>query len=184
MQISFCVRELTVWYLGNVTLIDCTSPNPLFMNAIKFMKYLSIHLFIYHFSYFNIFGRCSCIFNCNSNKTTQYSSIPGACNNCLHTCPTGHWPLTGHKLTKSHLTGFLLLVMQELLCTVHCVMLAYNSMLPIRAEDCFQNVADQTLSLPCLLSSPAPLDDFTCATPHCAKGKHFQVGPDLFVTRG
>lgn len=53
---------------------------------------------------------------------------PGACNNCLNICPTGQWPLTGHRNTKSCLTGFLLPAKRDSVCWGHlrCAVLSYS----------------------------------------------------------
>lgn len=51
-----------------------------------------------------------------------------AYNNCMNIFPTGHWPLTGHWITKSCWTDFLLPAKRDLLCPGHlrCAELAYN----------------------------------------------------------
>lgn len=91
-------------------------------------------------------------------KLSHNTALPlGACSNCLHTCLTGHWPLTGHRIIKSYLTGFLLPARHDLLWGGHlrCAVPVYNkksrkySMLSIGGKVCFPN--DQKVSLRCPL---------------------------------
>lgn len=159
------------------------------MDAIKKkLKYPNIlFLFIYLFTtYQHLFlaqeGPCT------------IQSIPkpslGACNNCLHTCPIGHWPLIGHRSTKFYLTGFLPPAKHGWLCGryLHCAMQPYNKEQKIQCAADRRKGRFPECDWPnCVPALPfvfcKPWDDFTSAT-HCAKGKPFEAAPDLFATRG
>lgn len=62
------------------------------------------------------------------NHCTVAAVFLRVCSNCLNIFPTGHWPLTGHRITKSCLTGSLLPAKHDWLCWGHlwCTVLAYN----------------------------------------------------------